>query len=91
MLLLVSTIPEQAAQVSPGSRRIFSLDCIANADCTRLEAFVGASDERGGPDVGTIVLAYAAFARDKNDKLMFHRRFRERAGVLAHYAGPSCV
>ena len=79
MLLLVGTVPKQAAQVGTGSRRIFSLDRITNADCTRRKAFMGASDEHGDPDVGTIVLAGAAFACDKNDKLLFHRRFRERA------------
>src|SRR5271156_3784110 len=86
VLLLVGTVPKQAAQVGTGSRRVFSLDRIANADCTRREAFVGACDERGDPDVGTIVLAGAAFARDKNDELLFHRRFRERAGVSQYIA-----
>lgn len=75
------TISEQAAQVSTGSRRIFSLDHIANADCTHREPFLGASDEQGDPDVGTVVLADAAFAHDENDKLTLHRRFQEQAGV----------
>ena len=84
MLLLVGTVPKQAAQVGTGSRRVCSLSRIANADCTRGEAFVGASDEDGGSDVGIIVLASAAFARDKNDKLLFHRLFPEWAGVSQH-------
>ncbi len=57
------------------------LDCIAIADYTRREAFVG---EHRDLDVDTIVLAGAAFARDKNDKLLFYQRFRERAGVSQH-------
>ena len=84
MLLLIGTVPTQAAQVGTGSRRIFSLDRIANANCTRREAFMGASNEYGDLDVGIIVLAGAAFARDKNNKLLLHQRFRERVGVSQH-------
>ncbi len=38
---------------------------------------MGARGEHGDPGIGAIVLAGAAFARDKNDELLFHRRFRE--------------
>jgi hypothetical protein len=80
VLLLVGTVLKQAAQVGTGSRRVFSLDRIANANCTRRKAFIDIS-EYGDSDVGIIILAGAVFARDKNDKLLFHQRFRERAGV----------
>ena len=45
---------------------------------------MGVSGENGDLDVGTIVLAGTTFARNKNNKLLFHRRFRERAGVSQH-------
>jgi hypothetical protein len=35
---------------------------------------VGTRGEHGDPDIGAIVLAGAAFACDKNDELLFHRR-----------------
>ena len=68
VFLLVGTIPKQVAQVGTCSRCVFSLGRIADADCTRREPFVCMSSEYRDPDVGTIVLTGAAFARDNDNK-----------------------